>query len=107
MISRVKLCDVFFGVGREGVVKFSRRGVAVFLWGTEGAETAVAVGVSAPVDRSGVSEAVESLGDVWGFNGVRKGDLNGLRSVFEASFNRRRLACGDDIVLSIHPLVVL
>lgn len=34
---------------------------------------------------------------VLGFNGVRKGDLNGFWSVFAASFSRRRLACGVDI----------
>lgn len=34
---------------------------------------------------------------VLGFNGVRKGDLNGLWRVFAASFSRRRLACGVDI----------
>ena len=32
-----------------------------------------------------------------GFNGVRKGDLNGLWSVLVASFSRRRFACGVDI----------
>lgn len=32
-----------------------------------------------------------------GFNGVRKGDLNGLCSVFAASFSRRRFACGVDM----------
>lgn len=34
---------------------------------------------------------------ILGLKGVRKGDLNGFWSVFVASFNRRRLACGVDI----------
>ena len=33
-----------------------------------------------------------------GRSGVRKGDLNGFLSVFVASFSRRRLACGVDIL---------
>lgn len=34
---------------------------------------------------------------VVGFEGVRNGDLNGLCSVFVASFSRRRLASGVDM----------
>lgn len=34
-----------------------------------------------------------------GLSGVRKGDLNGLLKVSEASFSLRRLACGVDIVI--------
>jgi hypothetical protein len=36
-----------------------------------------------------------------GFNGVRKGDLNGFWSVFVASFSRRRFACGVDIFAAV------
>ena len=39
-----------------------------------------------------------------GFNGVRNGDLNGLWSVFAASFSLRRLACGVDILAAIQAL---
>lgn len=37
-----------------------------------------------------------------GFNGVRKGDLNGLCSVFAASFSRRRFACGVDMPATLY-----
>jgi hypothetical protein len=36
-----------------------------------------------------------------GFSGVRKGDLNGFWSVLVASFSRRRLACGVDMLACI------
>jgi hypothetical protein len=40
-----------------------------------------------------------------GRNGVRNGDLNGLLSVFVASFSRRRFACGVDIFAHTAALV--
>lgn len=40
-----------------------------------------------------------------GFNGVRKGDLNGFCSVFAASFSRRRFACGVDISATLPTFV--
>lgn len=53
--------------------------------------------VGAGVERSGGSDDGGSeLGA--GFDGVLNGDLNGLWSVFVASFSRRRLACGVDIL---------
>jgi hypothetical protein len=60
--------------------------------------------LGAETSISGVSEDEGSLESVLGFNGVRKGDLNGLRSVVEASFNRRRFACGVDIVAKVFAL---
>lgn len=54
---------------------------------------AVAMGVFS----SGGSEEGGSS-PMLGFNGVRKGDLNGFWSVLVASFSRRRLACGVDIL---------
>lgn len=106
MISRVRLGDVFLGLEREGVVKVSRRGVAVCPWGMEGVESEATVGVSMAVDRVGASEGA-LLDGACGFNGVRKGDLKGLWSVFEASFSRRRLACGVDMISNTLPLAAL
>lgn len=51
---------------------------------------------SAGVLNSGGSEDGGS-DPILGLRGVRNGDLNGLFSVFAASFSRRRLACGVDI----------
>lgn len=53
-------------------------------------------GVERNAEGSGESEEGESE-PMSGFKGVRKGDLNGFERVFEASFNRRRLAYGVDI----------
>ena len=67
---------------------------------------AEAVGLSRMVACSNVSLVGPGIPDgsedggsspMLGFNGVRKGDLNGLWSVLVASFNRRRFACGVDI----------
>jgi hypothetical protein len=55
-------------------------------------QAVVSVGVLVMFDLSVGSLAGESLNDVAGFNGVRKGDLKGLWSVFEASFSLRRFA---------------
>lgn len=60
------------------------------------------VGVERATDGTGV--LISGGSDDWGsepklgFSGVRKGDLNGFWSVFVASFNRRRLACGVDML---------
>jgi hypothetical protein len=107
MISRVRLGDVFFGVGREGVVKVSRRGGTVSASKAGGVTTQAGTGISSLIDRFGASEDGVSLDDARGFNGVRKGDLKGLWSVFLASFNRRRLACGVDMISELHPLTAV
>jgi hypothetical protein len=55
-----------------------------------GADVVFGVATSTGSDEGGSLE-------FWGvsrFNGVRKGDLKGLWSVFDASFSRRRFACG-------------
>lgn len=63
-----------------------------------------ALGTSAGVLISGGSEEGGSE-PMLGLSGVRNGDLNGLLSVFAASFSRRRLACGVDIVRCTWTLV--
>jgi hypothetical protein len=60
-------------------------------------------GILFRIDRAGVltSGGSEEGGSepMLGRSGVRKGDLNGFLSVFVASFSRRRLACGVDILV--------
>lgn len=46
---------------------------------------------------SGVFEVLEESSVICGFNGVRKGDLNGLCSVRVALSRRRRFAAGVDM----------
>jgi hypothetical protein len=61
-----------------------------------GSKVAACTNVALCVLTSGGSEEGGSEPNP-GFNGVRNGDLNGLWSVFAASFSRRRFACGVDI----------
>ena len=115
---------VFFGATREGVEKFGRDTRGFEMRGLEATgvpgtwlETVVLVDCcrSLPLETSSLVASSAAFGvigaEAWtsggsddggsspmlGFNGVRKGDLNGFWSVFVASFNRRRFACGVDI----------
>jgi hypothetical protein len=117
MISRVReaLTGTFFVALREGVAKLGREGSGFEGRGLEGAgvagclvDAAFVVGytsgasfdVTPGVPISGGSEDGGSEPKP-GLKGVRKGDLNGFCSVFVASFNRRRFACGVDIFAAV------
>jgi hypothetical protein len=99
---------VELGVGRDGVkLKVGRRGIGagVRADAEEGVCRVVGAGSGVAV---AADDATASLGSEDGgsllldgasrFNGVRKGDLNGLCSVLEASFSRRRFAWGVDML---------
>lgn len=121
MISRVRagFAGGFFDIVFEGVNDAGRRCGGFTVRGLEvaGVDVGCSAGVVAAdacpcLAREGC--AMETLGGtaivpssggsedggsepMLGFRGVRNGDLNGLLSVFAASFSRRRLACGVDI----------
>jgi hypothetical protein len=118
MISRVRegFEAVFFETTREGVEKLGREGSGFetrdwegagvarvcFVSVTDGSSFAVVwdgAACSSVTEGMPISEGSEESGSepMPGFNGARNGDLNGLCSVFAASFSRRRLACGVDI----------
>jgi hypothetical protein len=63
--------------------------------GTRGGTTREVVAIDVPISGGSEEGGSEPMP---GFRGVRNGDLNGLWSVFAASFSRRRLACGVDIL---------
>ena len=122
---------VFFGATREGVEKFGRDTRGFEMRGLEATgvpgtwlETVVLVDCCRPLplETSSLVASSAAFGvigaEAWtsggsddggsspmlGFNGVRKGDLNGFWSVFVASFNRRRFACGVDIFAALGAL---
>lgn len=118
MISRVRagLVAAFLDTVRDGVERLEREGSGLDTRGLEGPGVAGVCFASAAVYSlpaldgrevacNIVSSCVLSSGGsedggsepMPGFNGVRNGDLNGLWSVFAASFSRRRFACGVDI----------
>jgi hypothetical protein len=103
MISRATLGfdGAFFCTGRAGFERLGRgSGVLAMIAAPGAGEVDEAVGIIARA----CSGVLRSIGSEEGvsepklcFSGVRKGDLKGLCSVFEAS-RRRRLACGVDIL---------
>jgi hypothetical protein len=125
---------VFFETVRDGVEKFGRdasgfeardlEGPGVAGVCSEGALVAagcsplwadgvrVVAKVEAAITRKAAGAGVCTSGGsedggsspMVGFNGVRKGDLKGFLSVFVASFNRRRFACGVDIFAAVGAL---
>lgn len=103
MISRVRDGGGFLGLVRVGV--WEVRGAGVRRGNADDVGVLICrvpeTELGAEASISGVSDDEGSLESVLCFNGVRKGDLNGLRSVVEASFNRRRFACGVDIVAKV------
>lgn len=76
------------GVDAAGRVGSGLVGVAVDCTGATGPSSTIP-GVFAALDESSAA--------ICGFNGVRKGDLNGLCKVRVASSRRRRFAAGVDI----------
>lgn len=113
MISRVReaLAGGFFDDTRDGVARLGREvgsfetrglegtGVAGCALCVGGGNDAVKLEDSIGVPASGGSEDGGSE-PTPGLSGVRNGDLNGFRSVFVASFSRRRLTFGVDILAS-------
>jgi hypothetical protein len=118
MISRVRagLVTVFFGVVRESAERLDREGIGLGTCALVGrgvvgdclrmvaACSLAALGCKEAACTDAVSYVLRSGGSDEGgsepnpgFNDVRNGDLNGLWSVFIASFSRRRFACGVDI----------
>jgi len=122
---------IFFGATREGVERFGRDTRGFEMRGLEATgvagiwpETAVLVDCCPPLLLEALTLVVTSAvsgvigAEMWtsggsddgrsspmlGFNGVRKGDLNGFWSVFVASFSRRRFACGVDIFAALGAL---
>ena len=111
----------FFGEGREGIEVLGRGANGLMKRGCASAgvvATAAATAFGCPCAlRAAVGAVVECAYEadcagvlisggseeggsepMLGLSGVRKGDLNGLLKVSEASFSLRRLACGVDIV---------
>ena len=112
----------FFGEGREGIEVLGRGANGLMKRGCASAgvvATAAATAFGCPCAlRAAVGAVVECAYEadcagalisggseeggsepMLGLSGVRKGDLNGLLKVSEASFSLRRLACGVDIVI--------
>lgn len=120
------LDGVFFGADLEGVDELGRDASGLVKRGCEGIDVATAAfgcagalgpvsgavsGVVYEIERAGVltSGGSEEGGSepMLGLSGVRNGDLNGLFKVFVASFSRRRLACGVDILICAAALKVV